>query len=253
MNRKRAFTLIELLVVIAIIAILAAIIFPVLSMAKSAAKNTVEISQARQIGMALKMYLIDYDDTMPIFYAYNSVPPAGEPGHKGVEVLLFPYTSSEKIFKSPHDNGGPYTSIDVPGAETYWEAYGSSYRFTQCLYTVVEGESTGNNLPYTFSRTVSETQMEYPANSRVMRSEMMPFFSKDVDTDCSRFGYDCPAPYNYYREWSSTGGTVVFADGHARFTVNAGQFDEQIIDTLGHKSGEENLSSWSGTWYGACD
>jgi prepilin-type N-terminal cleavage/methylation domain-containing protein len=63
---KRAFTLIELLVVIAIIAILAAILFPVFAQAKDAAKKTTCISNQKQLGTALQIYLADTDDTMPI-------------------------------------------------------------------------------------------------------------------------------------------------------------------------------------------
>ena len=78
--KRSAFTLIELLVVIAIIAILAAILFPVFARAKASAKNIKEVVQAREIGMAVSMYLVDYDDRMPLFYAYNSDPPAGVEG-----------------------------------------------------------------------------------------------------------------------------------------------------------------------------
>ncbi|MBX3095558.1 MAG: prepilin-type N-terminal cleavage/methylation domain-containing protein [Fimbriimonadaceae bacterium] len=62
---KKAFTLIELLVVIAIIAILAAILFPVFAQAKAAAKKTAGISNQKQIGAALQIYMGDYDDTFP--------------------------------------------------------------------------------------------------------------------------------------------------------------------------------------------
>src|SRR5688500_15874233 len=68
LNLKKAFTLIELLVVIAIIAILAAILFPVFAQAKLAAKKSAGLTQAKQIGTAMHIYLGDYDDT---FFAYR--------------------------------------------------------------------------------------------------------------------------------------------------------------------------------------
>ena len=251
----RAFTLIELLVVIAIVAILAAILFPVFARAKEAAINTKDLAQAKQIGLAVKMYLADNDDTMPIFYAYNSVPPSGQDGHKGVELLLMPYVKSLELFKSPHDKGGPYTSTDVPGAQTYWQAYGSSYRFTQCVYTVASGESSQNNTALTFDRVVTESSIEYPSETRVMREEMFPFFSKKLDPGCARYGYDCDVPYNYYREWGSIGGSMIFADGHANFITDSGRFDKSRVDAVGHQSGEatDDPAAWTGTWYSLCD
>lgn len=60
--RKSAFTLIELLVVIAIIATLAAILFPVFSQAKAAAKKTGCLSNQRQVGLAELLYAGDNDD-----------------------------------------------------------------------------------------------------------------------------------------------------------------------------------------------
>lgn len=73
--KNRGFTLIELLVVIAIIAILAAILFPVYSQAKNAAKGAVCISNMKQLGVATSLYLSDNDDQ---FYpAAYSEPLAG--------------------------------------------------------------------------------------------------------------------------------------------------------------------------------
>jgi prepilin-type N-terminal cleavage/methylation domain-containing protein/prepilin-type processing-associated H-X9-DG protein len=62
MQHRRLFTLIELLVVIAIIAILAAILFPVFAQARARARAVACLSNCRQIGMALNMYLQDYDE-----------------------------------------------------------------------------------------------------------------------------------------------------------------------------------------------
>jgi prepilin-type N-terminal cleavage/methylation domain-containing protein len=62
-KRRYAFTLIELLVVIAIIAILAAILFPVFAQARDAARKAACISNAKQIGTAVYMYVQDYDES----------------------------------------------------------------------------------------------------------------------------------------------------------------------------------------------
>jgi prepilin-type N-terminal cleavage/methylation domain-containing protein len=67
-RKQRGFTLIELLVVIAIIAILAAILFPVFAQAKTSAKKTVLISNAKQHGLAALMYAGDYNDLFPLAY-----------------------------------------------------------------------------------------------------------------------------------------------------------------------------------------
>lgn len=63
--RKGAFTLVELLVVIAIIAILAAILFPVFSQARAKARQAQCMSNMRQLGLAVTLYLNDYDERFP--------------------------------------------------------------------------------------------------------------------------------------------------------------------------------------------
>lgn len=72
---RRAFTLIELLVVIAIITILAAILFPVFSRAKTAAKTTQCLTHMKQVGMGMQLYTDDHDDVWPA--ACNATPVPG--------------------------------------------------------------------------------------------------------------------------------------------------------------------------------
>ncbi|MHC4192208.1 MAG: type II secretion system protein [Planctomycetota bacterium] len=65
MHTKRGFTLIELLVVIAIIAVLLAILMPAMRKIKEMGREQVCKSNLRNIGLAVNLYLDDYDRTLP--------------------------------------------------------------------------------------------------------------------------------------------------------------------------------------------
>ncbi|HWW00578.1 MAG TPA: DUF1559 domain-containing protein [Candidatus Acidoferrum sp.] len=67
-TRNPAFTLIELLVVIAIIAILAALLLPALSRARSAALRARCTSNLHQLGVALRLYVDDFQKYPPFCF-----------------------------------------------------------------------------------------------------------------------------------------------------------------------------------------
>src|SRR5436190_8549243 len=64
-RHNNAFTLIELLVVVGVIAILASTILPALSKAKQRGIQAHCMSNLKQIGIALQLYVNDNDDTLP--------------------------------------------------------------------------------------------------------------------------------------------------------------------------------------------
>ena len=109
---RKGFTLIELLVVIAIIAILAAILFPVFERAKNKAQQATCISNEKQIGTALLMYIHDWDYTTPLTATCpgttcntQSTPPcvpAVTPASwGGWDGYLWPYTQNEEMYFCP--------------------------------------------------------------------------------------------------------------------------------------------------------
>lgn len=119
-SRCRAgFTLIELLVVIAIIAILAAILFPVFARAREQARRSVCLSNMKQIGLALGMYLQDYDQTFPP--GGPKVWEATKNARNLLAVQLNPYTKNDQIFRCPSDRGWDKFLPSV------FQAFGSSY------------------------------------------------------------------------------------------------------------------------------
>lgn len=125
MTINRAFTLIELLVVIAIIAILAAILFPVFSQAKAAAKKAACLSNTKQIGTAFNIYLTDYDDTTPSVYQTIDMTTAVE----DVFQVVQPYTKTTDVFLCPDRT----ESLPVCGFPTFPGLYGAPTISNRCL------------------------------------------------------------------------------------------------------------------------
>ena len=109
---RKGFTLIELLVVIAIIAILAAILFPVFAQAREKARQTGCLSNVKQIGLGVQMYLQDYDEYVPR-NAFADPPRVAEGAHftncsspRWMDVMQ-PYVKNTQLHNCPSDPFAP--------------------------------------------------------------------------------------------------------------------------------------------------
>jgi prepilin-type N-terminal cleavage/methylation domain-containing protein/prepilin-type processing-associated H-X9-DG protein len=96
------FTLIELAVVVAVIAILAALLLPVLARAKEQGRATACLSNLRQLGIGLQLYVQDHDNRLPVMY--DAPAPTNSLGtNLTVEAVLASYAGSSNLFRCPSD------------------------------------------------------------------------------------------------------------------------------------------------------
>ena len=124
-KNKTGFTLIELLVVIAIIAILAAILFPVLAKAKEKAYATSCLSNVKQLQLAALMYDMDWERVLS-FFVYDDAPAPGEPGAPTCGYwnpphgwayhwvcAIWPYAKNAQLYTCPSGGSTPFRSTGM--------------------------------------------------------------------------------------------------------------------------------------------
>jgi prepilin-type N-terminal cleavage/methylation domain-containing protein len=148
-ERIGAFTLIELLVVIAIIAILASIALPVFSSVQERGKQTKDLSNGKQIALALKQFATDHDGTFPnklpgVDYATAGPLVAGSKSNDAFWWLFPTYLTSEDIFTvggSAWSPNPPDNKIDAVGAAARVE----TLKAGECAYLYVTALNDTSN------------------------------------------------------------------------------------------------------------
>src|SRR4051812_12801745 len=117
----RGFTLIELLVVIAIIAILAGMLLPALSKAKSKTKGITCMNNGRQMTLAWRLYADDNNELLVKSLANSATP------ENNVRSLLVP--GADLNWSSARDNWDPLLTVAKSPLQKY---DGNSYQIWKC-------------------------------------------------------------------------------------------------------------------------
>lgn len=209
--KTRGFTLIELLVVISIIAILAAMLLPVFSRARETARRNVCLSNLRQIGVSLHLYVSDSDEGFP-----NTDDPYLWMGRHW-RWPLQPYLGIS-MRPDPMDPDNPNLSVDYTPAilvcpsdataATAWDA--TSYGYSAAFYHSPEqiDSMTTNDLYGTTTVpcvTQRLAQVRFPARKAILAEWLTNHSAGSV-------GW-----------WSWQGArNYLFVDGHVKF-VQASQ------------------------------
>lgn len=219
LNQRQGFTLIELLVVIAIISIMAAILFPVFSRARENARRASCISNSKQIGLGIMMYVQDNDETYPYgYYTHTSVPADQNYGNNFWYWMnsIYPYTKSHKIFacpNSPENNSGllPTRTHNYAAnrpmmpASTGTPVKSSAISFVANTYAVMDGLGYVTYAP-AVSNPVTEITWTVPGACKAFGT---------LTAGTSMPQRDC----NKSRHFEGNG--VTFADGHSKWISSA--------------------------------